>query len=122
MPQRGQKRPLVDLGWLEVNQKGQGRIGLSKMPELGVKRKTTGPWRPERVAEEDLEKARRCESRQEMLEFVRALWLSDAHTPPARWKRRAVECLDVSLGKRPRALDGYDVTDGVPNKKRASLN
>ena len=55
------------------------RMWIPPMPELGVFHIVHGPTRKtKKAAIEDLNGARKCGSRQEMLEFVHALHTSDA--------------------------------------------
>ena len=73
MPPKGAFYPPHKLGSV-LEHKGGYRLQLAAMPELGALHTTYGPTRATRAkANKDLAEARRCASRKDMLEFVRAL-------------------------------------------------
>ena len=73
MPAKGFARPLAQLGSVSAHYQTY-RMQLPKMIDIGARCPTKGPVRSTKAAaEEDLARARRCESRQAMLDFVRQL-------------------------------------------------
>ena len=82
MPPKGVICPPARLGSVTRHHGGH-RLALRRMIDIGVQSNTYGPTRSTKAAaEDDLARARKCESRQAMVDFVRQLSGSRARALP----------------------------------------